>query len=157
MGLGSDFNDVSSDSVPLLLIALFANWLLYVKSFLWSLLQSLGLFRYGGEEVGMMGDVGSGLAGLMVLAEQLKVHRPFTLWGEDGSNCVVCLCGLRDGEEVRRLACCHVFHKDCLDGWFDHLNLSCPLCRAALVPDGRLMELERHVGEDLRTWFSRGR
>ncbi|KAJ8631149.1 hypothetical protein MRB53_024472 [Persea americana] len=159
MGLCSDLNDVSSDSIPLLLIALFANCICYLKSLLFCLLQSVGLSRFGGAAgvvlgVGPFGSsVGSGLAGLVLLAEQLNVHRVFTFTGSDvGSDCVVCLSGLREGEQVRMLACRHVFHRECLDGWFDHQNLNCPLCRAPLVAEERVAEMGRRVGGDLVTW-----
>lgn len=163
MGLCSDLNDVYSDSIPLLLVAQFASLVCYLKSLLFCLLQAMGISRSRGGGgvligvgVGPFGAVGSGLSGLVLLAEQLNVHRVFTCSGSEGgsSDCVVCLCGLREGDQVRRLACRHVFHRECLDGWFDHQNLNCPLCRAPLATEQRVAEMERRVGGDLVTWFS---
>lgn len=57
---------------------------------------------------------------------------------EDGdSTCAVCLKCMSEGDEVRELGnCCHVFHKECLDGWIDQGQLTCPLCRSKLLPSG---------------------
>ncbi|XP_058091779.1 E3 ubiquitin-protein ligase RHA2A-like [Magnolia sinica] len=163
MGLPGDLSNVSSDSIPILLVALAAHCVCYLKSLIFCLFQSIGFSRLRGSRgdviVGgdrLFGAVGSGLAGLIVLTEQLKVSRVYTFrkgGSDDGdgdagpSDCVVCLCGLRDGDQVRRLACCHVFHKVCLEGWFDHQNLNCPLCRAPLVSEEeRVVETEQRVG-----------
>ncbi|XP_058088295.1 E3 ubiquitin-protein ligase RHA2A-like [Magnolia sinica] len=161
MGLSSDLNNVSSDSIPLLVVALVAHGVCYLRSMLFCFLQFMGVSSVAGGEVGfapegLFGAVGSGLASVVLLAEQLNVHRVFTFRGEAGveRDCIVCLNGLSDGDQVRRLVCGHVFHKECLDGWLEHRNMSCPLCRAPLVKEERLVELERRVGEELVTWFS---
>ncbi|XP_048318971.1 E3 ubiquitin-protein ligase RHA2A [Ziziphus jujuba] len=166
MGLHSQLNDVSSDSIPLLMVALIANCVNYLRSFLFGLLHSLGLSRFGSDDHvddGLFGAVGSGLAGLIVLADQLNLNRLFSYRysivdsGADGScssDCVVCLCTLKDGDQVRMLACRHVFHKHCFDGWLDHLNFNCPLCRSPLVSDERVSVTRQRVGGDLVAWFS---
>ncbi|KAL6007374.1 E3 ubiquitin-protein ligase [Asimina triloba] len=162
MGLSSDLNNVSSDSIPLLLVALVAHGVCYIRSLVFCLLQFVGVSRIGAGEVGFAGAVGSGLAGVVLLAEQLNVHRVFTLTeGEEEEeeserrDCVVCLGGLKVGQQVRRLACCHVFHKECLDGWLEHRNMSCPLCRAPLAKEEeRVVGLEARLGEELLTWFA---
>lgn len=159
MGLQSQLNDVSSDSIPLLLVALIANCVSYVRSVLLGLLPQ----RFGPEPVDD-GLLGSGLAGLIVLAEQLNLNRVFSYRYSDGgagggSDCVVCLSTLIPGDQVRRLSCRHVFHKDCFDGWLGHLNFSCPLCRSPLVSAAAADESveltrRRRVGSDLVAWFS---
>ncbi|XP_010279400.1 PREDICTED: E3 ubiquitin-protein ligase RHA2A-like [Nelumbo nucifera] len=163
MGLYSHLSDVSSDSIPLLLVAIVANCVNYLRSLLFEFLQSMGFSRFlHVEEVGdgLLGAVGSGLAGLIVLADQLKVNGGVSSYcgSDDGEgtelDCVVCLCRLKDGDQVRRLECRHVFHKDCLDGWLNHLNWNCPLCRSPLVSEERLAATERRVAADLVTWFS---
>ena len=160
MGLLSQLNDVSTDSIPLLLVAIIANCVAHIRSLLFGLFKSMGLSRFGADEVedGLLGAVGSGLASLIVLAEQLNLNRVFSYrYGVDGGaapDCVVCLSRLREGEQVRRLACRHVFHKECFDGWLDHLNFNCPLCRSPLVSDERVALTQRRVGGDLVTWFS---
>ncbi|KAF0934479.1 hypothetical protein E2562_025556 [Oryza meyeriana var. granulata] len=47
--------------------------------------------------------------------------------------CAVCLEDVQRGETVRRLpACCHLFHKDCIDMWL-HSHTTCPLCRCEVL------------------------
>ncbi|KAJ3692595.1 hypothetical protein LUZ60_011690 [Juncus effusus] len=59
----------------------------------------------------------------------LKFHQ------EEGIVCAVCLGQLKAREEVRELGnCSHLFHKDCIDKWIDLGKISCPLCRASLLP-----------------------
>lgn len=186
MGLQSQLNDVSSDSIPLLFVALIANSISCLRSFVLGLLQSMGLTRFNHHhnvDEAFLGSVGSGLAGLIVLADQLNLNRALSYQycsvqqqeqGEhedeeeedeatgSGSEmgrvarpeCVVCLSRFRDGDQVRKLDCCHVFHKDCFDGWLDHLNFNCPLCRSPLVSDKRVPLATRRVGGDLLSWFS---
>ncbi|OMO57544.1 Zinc finger, RING-type [Corchorus olitorius] len=51
----------------------------------------------------------------------------------DHPTCIVCLNGVEPSDEVRELGSCnHVFHKDCLDAWIDHGNVTCPLCKSKL-------------------------
>jgi hypothetical protein len=61
---------------------------------------------------------------------------------QEGAECSICIECLRDGDEVRRLGCMHVFHAKCVDRWFIHSGMSslkysnthvpilrCPLCK----------------------------
>ncbi|URE43727.1 zinc finger, C3HC4 type, domain containing protein [Musa troglodytarum] len=51
--------------------------------------------------------------------------------------CAVCLGALEAKHEVRQLGnCSHAFHKACIDKWVDIGQLTCPLCRAQLLPKG---------------------
>ncbi|XP_043701969.1 E3 ubiquitin-protein ligase RHA2A-like [Telopea speciosissima] len=164
MGLCSHLNDVSTDSIPILVLVLVANFLSYLRSLVIGFLQSMGFSRLNMvDEVvddGLFAPVGSGLAGLIVLAEQLNVNRVFSYSGEqDGGgfdfvDCVVCLCRFTNGEQVRRLGCCHLFHKECLDGWFDQFNWNCPLCRLPFVSEDHVAATERRVAGDIVNWFS---
>lgn len=56
--------------------------------------------------------------------------------GEMGTNneeCVVCLSGFEEEEDIRKLVKCkHSFHALCIDMWlFSHFD--CPLCRAPVA------------------------
>lgn len=52
------------------------------------------------------------------------------LVADRSQNCAVCLNEFKRGEEIRGLKICrHVFHRACLDGWIDHDQKTCPLCR----------------------------
>ncbi|CAN6236017.1 unnamed protein product [Urochloa humidicola] len=54
------------------------------------------------------------------------------------ATCRVCLEGLEARDEVRRLGnCAHAFHKRCIDRWIDMGEVTCPLCRANLLPRRR--------------------
>jgi hypothetical protein len=46
---------------------------------------------------------------------------------EGDQKCMVCLDEFQEQEDVRRLPCLHVFHKNCIDNWLkDHRK--CPIC-----------------------------
>ncbi|GJM98546.1 hypothetical protein PR202_ga15570 [Eleusine coracana subsp. coracana] len=50
-------------------------------------------------------------------------------------ECAVCLSEFDDDETLRLLPkCSHVFHPDCIDTWLAS-HVTCPVCRANLVPD----------------------
>lgn len=163
MGLQSQVSDCSSQSIFILLVEIVANCACYLRSVFFPLLRSTGISPIEPDELDDGRMLGSGLSGLIVLSEQLNLNRVFSYSydcgggggdGSSGSECVVCLSALREGEQVRRLACRHVFHKGCLDGWLEHFNFNCPLCRAPLVSGERVAGAERRVGHDLLTFFS---
>ncbi|KAI3726943.1 hypothetical protein L1987_66750 [Smallanthus sonchifolius] len=165
MGLDNHLTDVSSDSLPIFLLATIANAVCYLRSLLFTFLHSLGISLYRSDEVDdamLFGAVGSGLAGLILLADQLNLNRLFSykysLCAEGldpvNSECVVCLNNLADGEQVRKLDCRHVFHKECFDGWLDQLNFKCPLCMSPLVSDERVVFTRRRMTDDVMDWFS---
>jgi RING-H2 zinc finger protein RHA1 len=67
---------------------------------------------------------------------------------EDGTapepTCRVCLERLEATDEVRQLGnCAHAFHTACIDRWIDTGEVTCPLCRAQLLPRRRLGLLGR--------------
>ncbi|KAK4423520.1 E3 ubiquitin-protein ligase RHA2B [Sesamum alatum] len=163
MGLQNQLADASSESVVVLMVVLIARSVSYLHSFLFTILRSLGLFspgfdpdHFGSTNSSLYDVVGSGLASLILLCDQLNLNRACSYPNpSDGSDadCVVCLNRLSEGDRVRQLACHHVFHKDCLDGWLDHLNFNCPLCRAPLVSDESVDYTQRRVAGDLLAWF----
>nr|XP_017222294.1 PREDICTED: probable E3 ubiquitin-protein ligase XERICO [Daucus carota subsp. sativus] len=47
--------------------------------------------------------------------------------------CCVCLSKFKQDEDVSELCYCqHLFHKVCLEKWFDNQHSTCPLCRSVL-------------------------
>ncbi|CAK0907976.1 unnamed protein product [Prorocentrum cordatum] len=51
--------------------------------------------------------------------------------------CVVCLLPVGPTSLCRRLGCEHVFHPDCIDGWWlqtSDVTFKCPVCRRTHVP-----------------------
>ncbi|XP_060185590.1 E3 ubiquitin-protein ligase RHA2A-like [Lycium barbarum] len=165
MGLQNQLTDVSSESIPILLVTLLANCLTNLRSLIFTFLQFLGLSSFQLnpiqiETATLYDVVGSGLTGLVMLAEQLNINRVFSYTFDDqddeaaGSSCVVCLNRLGDGEHVRKLVCKHVFHKECFDGWLDTFNFNCPICRSSLVSEERVVLTRRRVAWDVLDWFS---
>ncbi|XP_006658982.1 E3 ubiquitin-protein ligase RHA2A-like [Oryza brachyantha] len=70
--------------------------------------------------------------------ELLRVARYSRTTGEGGggesrdAECVVCLSGIEEGDDVRELRCRHLFHRACLDQW-RRMAATCPLCRSSLL------------------------
>lgn len=162
MGLYGNLNDVQSESIPLFILILIVNSINYLRSLILSIIQSIGFSSSRYESVEdvisdrLLSAVGTGLAGLVVISEQ-KVYKYRESEPSDGGHkdCVVCLCKLKRGQKVRKLACTHVFHQACLDEWlFDHYNMTCPLCRSPLVSEESFGETQRRVAGDFVTWFS---
>lgn len=48
---------------------------------------------------------------------------------EDSEKCTICLSQFIPQEDVRRLPCMHLFHKDCVDQWLLTGTKHCPICR----------------------------
>ncbi|XP_027366411.1 E3 ubiquitin-protein ligase RHA2A [Abrus precatorius] len=156
MGLQNQLNDVSSGSIPLLVLAHIATCVNYLRSMLLALLQSLGLSRFHTDQIvddSFFAAVGSGLAGLIMLSDQLTLNNQFFYNGTADHDCVVCQTTFNDGDHVRMLPCRHVFHRRCFDGWL-HYNFNCPLCRSPLFSDERVALTERRLGRQLVSWFS---
>jgi len=53
-------------------------------------------------------------------------------------ECCVCLEAMPQGEQVRILPCRHVFHHECINGWFNQYKFTCPMCK---------MDLKKHLAE----------
>ena len=46
----------------------------------------------------------------------------------EATQCIICLSEFQAGVTVRRLACMHLFHQQCVDAWLSN-NRCCPVCR----------------------------
>ncbi|KAG6393168.1 hypothetical protein SASPL_147403 [Salvia splendens] len=70
--------------------------------------------------------------------------------GKSALECAVCLNEFEDHETLRLIPKCdHVFHPDCVDVWLES-HVTCPVCRANLVPqpgDGDLEPVQVPVLE----------
>ncbi|KAF5794047.1 putative transcription factor C2H2 family [Helianthus annuus] len=167
MGLQNTLTDLSSDSLPIFLLSIIATGVSYLHSLIFTILHTFNLISTHPsddviQDAFLFDAVGSGLASLILLADQLSLNRAgsykYSLCAEGSdpvnSDCVVCLSGFADGEHVRKLACRHVFHKECFDGWLDQLNFKCPLCRSPLVSDERVVVTRRRLTHDVMDWFS---
>ncbi|XP_060553995.1 uncharacterized protein LOC132715041 [Ruditapes philippinarum] len=47
---------------------------------------------------------------------------------DNKTDCLVCLSEFTEGEKLRTLPCCHIYHVDCIDEWLRR-NAICPVCR----------------------------
>ncbi|KAH7179001.1 uncharacterized protein B0J16DRAFT_374134 [Fusarium flagelliforme] len=47
--------------------------------------------------------------------------------------CVICLEEFSDADEVRHLACEHIFHSVCISGWYLAQHDTCPICNCDFV------------------------
>lgn len=65
---------------------------------------------------------------------------------EEGSQheCCICLEVMPVGEQVRILPCMHVFHHECINGWFQQKKYTCPMCKLDLRD---YLEERRQVSE----------
>ncbi|KAL6009670.1 hypothetical protein ACLOJK_000099 [Asimina triloba] len=87
---------------------------------------------------------------MMAIIEDLHVRRYRCMNSSstgpgEAVECVVCMCKIEEGEEVREISCDHLFHRACLDKWLGYRNPTCPLCRMSLIPlryAGKLREIE---------------
>lgn len=153
MGLQNQLSDVSSESILVLMAMLVGKSVSYLHSLVLTILHHLGLSSPRPPLDALNDVLGSGLASLIVLCDQLIINRDCSYTNRPDhpdTDCVVCLNRLAQGDHVRRLACSHVFHKECFDGWLQHLNFNCPLCRAPLPSD---QHAQRRVAGDLLDWF----
>lgn len=53
-------------------------------------------------------------------------------FGKDENKCVVCQYEFKNGEEVTKLSCGHLFHSDCVDTWLSK-NKVCPMCHKEII------------------------
>lgn len=72
---------------------------------------------------------------LNLIDEKNPVTRFKTASINPPETCAVCLSAFEDGEEIRKLKCKHIFHKDCLDTWLQQDSATCPLCRNKVLPE----------------------
>jgi hypothetical protein len=68
--------------------------------------------------------------------------------GGKSSECVVCLSGLEEGEDVRVLPRCgHSFHEACIDAWL-WTSPTCPSCRVVIFAESPSLAPADQVVED---------
>ncbi|KDP35200.1 hypothetical protein JCGZ_09359 [Jatropha curcas] len=76
------------------------------------------------------------------------------IWLPESPGCAVCLSEFVEDESVRNLKCKHLFHKDCVDQWFQQCRSTCPLCRTMVLPD-KVVGSYRRPKDDDETEFDR--
>ncbi|CAN6578762.1 unnamed protein product [Malus baccata var. baccata] len=64
-----------------------------------------------------------------------RVFEKYTKQEDEETECSICLECIERSHEVREQCNCnHLFHGECLDGWVNQGQVTCPLCRALLFP-----------------------
>eukprot|EP01018_Ginkgo_biloba_P027450 Gb_28932 [translate_table: standard] len=124
--------DLPDEFWPLLLlvsIAALDDFFNHLQGFFKHFLSIVGLVRIN-EESTPSHTVQAADTGCRGLRENNPIGSLCTM--AEG-ECTVCLCRFDEGGEVRRLACCHYFHKICIEKWVDCNKTTCPLCRSPLV------------------------
>lgn len=48
---------------------------------------------------------------------------------DDDAVCAICLEEFEEGQQVRHLACSHMYHRHCIDPWLQSSSNCCPLCK----------------------------
>ncbi|KAI4357903.1 hypothetical protein L6164_001820 [Bauhinia variegata] len=74
-------------------------------------------------------------SGMPIVGDKVNIcHYEPNPGANEEVDCAVCLCKIREGEEIRVLRCEHLFHRGCLDRWvgFNVSFATCPLCRDLL-------------------------
>jgi hypothetical protein len=62
-------------------------------------------------------------------------------------ECSICLDHMVDG--LRKLVCQHIFHRECVEQWFEDKS-SCPICRRIDLPTAAVLENRRIEAEAVR-------
>jgi len=53
-------------------------------------------------------------------------------FSNNDNKCVVCQYEFKNGEEVTKLSCGHLFHSECVDTWLSK-NKVCPMCHKEII------------------------
>ena len=48
-------------------------------------------------------------------------------------SCSICLEDFKTGDNIKKLNCTHIFHKECLEPWLNNNNRNCPMCRTDII------------------------
>ena len=65
--------------------------------------------------------------------------------GED-AVCCICIANYENEDELRELACSHLFHKDCVDKWLK-INALCPLCKSEVGGNATRPVIEENASQ----------
>ncbi|XP_026958082.1 E3 ubiquitin-protein ligase ZNRF2 isoform X2 [Sagmatias obliquidens] len=84
----------------------------------------------GGGGGGRDRPAGGGPGGPRLVIGSLPAHLSPHMFGEDvlskdAGECAICLEELQQGDTIARLPCLCIYHKGCIDEWFE-VNRSCP-------------------------------
>ncbi|XP_078431683.1 E3 ubiquitin-protein ligase RHA2B-like [Wolffia australiana] len=113
MGLGRSLQDVSGDSISMMVLVAAASSVFSLRKTFSTALRSF---------------IDAFLNARQLLLHLLSINIPLA------EQCSVCLDAVNTGPRVQQLPCCrHIFHSLCLEEWFRQCKPSCPLCRSPLL------------------------
>ena len=77
-----------------------------------------------------IGEVSKGMtkhaiAKLKLIKYDPKIHK-------NQENCVICMNAFVKNEEIRKIKCTHLFHRECIDEWLGR-EKKCPLCKKDVI------------------------
>jgi hypothetical protein len=75
-----------------------------------------------------MGSVSKGIT-----EEQITRIEKVNAQGLESELCSICYYNLKEGEQVNKLPCAHLFHVDCIKEWLLK-EKRCPLCKQEIYP-----------------------
>ena len=78
-----------------------------------------------------VGNVSKGLTKKQIKKIPKVVYNR-TKFKNDDNKCVVCQYEFKNGEEVTKLTCGHLFHSECVDTWLSK-NKVCPMCHKEII------------------------
>lgn len=81
---------------------------------------------YSGEQEPVLEDVQVGLTEKEISSIKLVPNE------KEETECSICFDNVEIGKEVFDLKCKHIFHKDCVQEWFNRSKV-CPNCRSSLI------------------------
>ncbi|KAG6407567.1 hypothetical protein SASPL_130559 [Salvia splendens] len=100
----------------------------------WHLRRSATAPPSGGAAGGAAGPGGAGLDPSIVESFPTFTYSTVKDYTKEryGVECAICLVEFRSSDVLRLLtACCHVFHRECIDLWLES-HKTCPVCRRDL-------------------------
>ena len=78
-----------------------------------------------------VGSVSKGLTKKQIKKIPKVIYNRYK-FSNDDNKCVVCQYEFKNGEEVTKLSCGHLFHSECVDTWLSK-NKVCPMCHKEII------------------------
>ncbi|KAH9152882.1 hypothetical protein AeRB84_004775 [Aphanomyces euteiches] len=54
---------------------------------------------------------------------------PYAATASERVSCTICLDEFSSNEMIKVLPCRHIYHRECIDEWFENGNNTCPMCK----------------------------
>ena len=98
------------------------------------------LFLFNQNEFIQQQKIESIIRGLPKFKIDKKYLNNLEKFGEEyAKKCVICMENYKEDDEVETLPCFHIFHKICIEEWFNNNNNNCPICKNEITNEGDLI------------------